>query len=536
MNTETSFMYTGRLHGLVTALVVMLVLRVHWAHAYNPQPLSDDIVLPMPNNKEMVFRAVCIGEGSGVYAWKRFRVGDPAGGYKETPTGTALGGAFQISQRDGKDWCYLIGKYEVTEDQYGQFVADQEEYRNSDFPVRNISWFEAEDFIRAYNEWLYANTREEIPEHGGIPGYLRLPTEIEWEFAARGGSAVDSGEFDRKTPYPSERIMEYEWFSGPTSSHNKVKKAGLLKPNVLGIHDMLGNISEMTQTLYQVEYYQGRSGGFVGKGGHYFTDGKQLRSSMRSEQEFYTLDSKTKTVSPGKKETLGFRVLLSSLVFPNREVSAQMDDEWEAYRRGIAQSMPAAVSTGATSNKTQISGMDAAEHLKRLRSELSQSGWVSESIDQELELLGVALETIQFTISQAEQDSAFAWIKIGSEQAFFMQKEARKLPILEMLLKTAETAGRTEMVERYRERAQEIRLNIDQAMTSYSESVRQLGSVSNTGIDQGLERYKQFLLARKAERQLELIPTVHRHVGEYVQTKRTDEEKWRDEFLKQHNR
>ncbi|MBM9536208.1 formylglycine-generating enzyme family protein [Desulfobulbus alkaliphilus] len=500
----------------------------------NPQPLADDVVLPMPNGRTMVLRPVCFGEGGGFYAWKRFRVGDPAGGYRELPTGVALGGAFRVESSplsSGADWCYYIGKYEVSEDQMFAVMSSPPEYEDSAYPVRNLSWFEADTFIQQYNQWLFDNARADIPEYGGIPGYLRLPTEFEWEFAARGGSAVDGAQFDRRTPYPEGNLAEYEWFSGPRSSHNRVKQIGLLKPNVLGIHDMLGNVAEMTRSLYQVEYYQGRSGGFVAKGGHYLSDGGQLRSAMRTEQEFYALDSRSGTLSPGKKQTLGFRVVLSSLVFPNREVSGRMSDEWEGYRQGLAQSLPAAVSTSPTSTRTQVSGTEAAVHLQRLREELARSGEISQAVQQEIDLLTASLDDIQFTIRQAENDSAYAWIKIGAEQAFFLHKEARKLPILEQLLQSARSAQRTEIVARYQERESEIRQNIEQAMTSYSESIRQLGTVAPEAVENGFVRYQQFLTDRQAEQQLHLLTTVQRHANAYMSLKRIDHENWRKELL-----
>lgn len=497
----------------------------------NPQPLSDDLILSMPKGRSMAFRPVCISEGSGSYAWKRFRVGDPSGGYKESPTGVALGGAFRVKQDSEEDWCYYIGKYEVTEDQLFALLPSQEEFENSSYPARNISWFDADDFIKKYNEWLYDNSQEDIPEYGGVPGYFRLPTEFEWEFAARGGSEVDGARFDRKTPYPARKLAEYEWYSGPKSSHNKVKKIGVLKPNPLGVHDMLGNVAEMTRTLYQIEYYQGRSGGFVAKGGHFLTDSKRLRSSLRTEQEFYALDQKSKKLNPGKKSTLGFRLVISSLVFPNRQVSKQLKDDWESYHQGLAQSLPAAVSTGPTSAKTKISGTDAANYLKRLQNELTRSGAISENVQQELDLLAASLDDIQFTIKQAEQDSAYAWIKIGSEQAFFIVKESRKLPILHKLQKSAKSLQRTEVVKKYQTRENEILRNINQAMSSYTESIRQLGTAGKTAIDDAFDRYAQFLKKRQADQQIKLSGIVRGHADIYIKIKRTDDEKWKSELI-----
>ncbi len=479
----------------------------------------------------MALRSVCIGEGGGSYAWKRFRVGDPSGGYKESPTGVALGGAFKVGQSSDEDWCYYIGKYEVSEDQVFAVLGTPKEYENSQLPVRDLSWFTAEDFLRTYNEWLFAHAAKDLPLYGGMPGFLRLPTELEWEFAARGGSAVDSAAFDRKLPYPQNKIVEYEWYAGPKSSHNKVKKIGLLKPNVLGIHDMIGNVSEMTGSLYQIEYYQGRSGGYVAKGGHYLTDARQLRSSLRMEQEFYALDAKTKAMTPAKKQTLGFRPVLSSLVFPNREVSNRMGDDWESYRLGAAQTLPAAVSTSATSTKASVSGTDADTHLKRLKDELTRGGNVSASVQQELDLLAASLADIQFTIRQAEQDSAYSWIKIGSEQAFFITKEARKLPILEKLIQSALVSQRGEIAAKYKEREAEIRQNIDQAMSSYIESIRQLGTASTLAIQGGFERYSQFLAKRKADQQSKLLILVRSQAEAYLKVKRTDDELWKQQLF-----
>lgn len=468
-----------------------------------------------------------------MYAWKRFRVGDPVGGYKESPTGVALGGAFQVGQGDSKDWCYYVGKYEVTEDQFYAVSPKPEEFKKTNLPVRDISWFDVEDFVRHYNTWLYANALDRIPEYGGIPGYLRLPTEYEWEFAARGGSKVSNAQFDRRTPYPAGKLADYEWFSGPKSSHNKVKPVGLLKPNPLGLYDMLGNVEEMTRSLYQVEYYQGRSGGYVAKGGHYLTNEKQIRSSLRTEQEFYAFNRKTKKPSPGKTKTLGFRLVISSLVFPNRQISNLMKEGWESYHKGMGQSLPAAVSTSAISTKTKVSGSDASVYLLQLKTQLNKSGAMSDAVRQYLDNLSSSLDEIQFTIHQAEKDSAYAWLRTAGEQAFFIVREARKLPILKKLQNAAKLSQRTLILKKYESREKEIRQNVTQAMLSYTESIRQLGLTGDMAFEDGIKRYRHFLTMRQAGPQLLLLATLEKHVRFYLKNKRTDDGQWEKDLTQQ---
>ena len=84
---------------------------------------------------------------------------------------------------------------------------------------------------------------------------------------------------------------------------------------------------------------------------------------------------------------------------------------------------------------------------------------------------------------------------------------------------------------KYKEREAEIRQNIDQAMSSYSESIRQLGTVSPTAVQGGFERYAQFLTQRKAEPQQKLLAMVRGHVDEYLKVKRTDDELWRKQLF-----
>jgi len=98
-------------------------------------------------------------------------------------------------------------------------------------------------------------------------------------------------------------------------------------------------------------------------------------------------------------------------------------------------------------------------------------------------------------------------------------------------MQSAISSQRAEVVEKYKEREAEIRLNIDQAMSSYTESIRQLGTTSGAAIDDGFERYVQFLKKRNAEQQVKLLGTIRRHTADYLKVKRTDDENWKKELL-----
>lgn len=307
---------------LLTAVFLLSAAGICMADIHNPKPADGDFILPMPGGGNMVFRPVFIGEGNKPFALKQYRMGDPGGGFKEYPTDVSVGGAFVAAPPTGPpDWVYYMGKYEVTEAQYAA-VMEPGSRNESREPISDISWFDAQDFTRKYNLWLFENAGDKLPKNEETPGFLRLPTEVEWEFAARGGSAVEPNQFDKKYPYPGP-LTKYEWFAGPSSSHGKKKNIGILDPNPLGIHDMLGNVAEMTHSFYRIEYYQGRVGGFVSRGGHSYTAEGSVRSSLREEIPFYKRIS-GKTVAT-RQPTLGFRLVISSPIYASRSTSKDLE-------------------------------------------------------------------------------------------------------------------------------------------------------------------------------------------------------------------
>jgi formylglycine-generating enzyme required for sulfatase activity len=152
---------------------------------------------------------------------------------------------------------FWMSVYEITYDQY-DFYRDEEKDgapkpdaitrpsppyidftlgmgKQGGFPANSMSQYSA----LMYCKWLYQKT--------GI--FFRLPTEAEWEYAARAGSL---------TTYPSgkndKQLKEYAWYAD--NSGNKYHKVGELKPNAWGLYDMLGNVAEWTLDEYREDYFK----------------------------------------------------------------------------------------------------------------------------------------------------------------------------------------------------------------------------------------------------------------------------------------
>lgn len=475
---------------------------------------------------------VCVSPDEGFFNWKKIKLGDPAGGFKEYPTIMALGGSFPLEQNGKNMWCYYMGKHEVTEQQYYSLMKNDKPLPTTKkaFPVTNVSWFDAIEFTNHFNQWLFKNNKESLPKFDKSYGYIRLPTEAEWEFAARGGTEVNADFFDRKTPYTEGRIEEYEWFGGPTSSHYKLQPVGVLKPNPLGLHDMLGNSDEITLSLFRVEYYQGRTGGFVIKGNNYTTAKDKLRSAFRTEQPFYRL-SKTGALAPQTKKTLGFRLVISSLVFPSRKVQQKMANEWDNYRETLGANTPAVLSTKPTSVRTSAKRENAFTYLERIKTGLKKKGISDEELENNLGLLNNSIQDMASIRLEAEEDASYLWVKVASEQARFVRKENQKLPTIDLLIKIATSQKNLKKIETYKARKNEHLTNITISLSTYSDSIRQLSTKPHMIIEKGFNRYLNFLTEHNDGEQVQILNRVKKHYDEFQKNKRVNQDKWKADIM-----
>jgi hypothetical protein len=497
----------------IIALYLVWVGSATGADPYNPQPADGDLILPMPNGVSMVFRPVFIGEGEAPFALKKVRLGDPLEGFREYETNVVLGGAFKAEHQGKRDWLYYLGTYEVMEDQYYALLEPSKvSKKEGQLPINNISWFEAQEFIHKYNLWLFANAKEKLPKSGEATGYVRLPTESEWEFAARGGAEVPGEQFTKKIPY-TEALNRHEWFAGPTSSHNKIQKAGQLKPNVLGLYDMLGNVSEMTASYYQIEYYQGRVGGFVARGGNYTTPGDKLRSSQRYEQPFYNAELK-----PQRSATLGLRLALSAIVFTDRQASQEIESAWQAYRASpLGTTSPAPQSIAPPNVQVGVQLADAVKIVELLLKDPS----LSQDNRRNIETLKASFANIESARKDAVVDTVYNIVELATIRAQYVSQSLKALQ--EKLAISQSMKG--EIRQTYQHTIDDLAQEIEKVLHLYITNMQDLDKYDKEFIEKAMQKYSKQSSDLDMLRVLELA--VRKHFSQYSKAKRADEQQWR---------
>jgi len=131
---------------------------------------------------------------------------------------------------------FYISKFLITQGQWQAIIDDNpSHFKGENHPVESVSWNQAQDFIRQLNK---ITDRQ-----------FRLPTEAEWEYAARGGKYSLGYTYSG-----SDKLKQVGWYDD--NSGNKTHEVGMMLANELGLYDMSGNVWEWCADWYDEQYYK----------------------------------------------------------------------------------------------------------------------------------------------------------------------------------------------------------------------------------------------------------------------------------------
>lgn len=205
---------------------------------------------------------------------------------------------------------FWMGKFEVTQKQWlavmGNLPADPG-FRDDDLPVENVSWNDTREFLSTLNRKLGLQSK-------GRQYQYRLPSEAEWEYAARAGTDTAFAFGETITPQIVNYDGNYPYASAPKGSYRSktVVVGSLGVTNAFGLFDMHGNVWEWCEDVYHGDYNGaptdgsvwlsgGDSGSRLLRGGSWNRDGRSCRSANR-----------VRGAPGGRINNFGFRVVVSA--------------------------------------------------------------------------------------------------------------------------------------------------------------------------------------------------------------------------------
>ncbi|MFS2093261.1 formylglycine-generating enzyme family protein [Pseudomonas sp. Pseusp11] len=559
------------MYKLLGAAVALSLAGMVWADEGtdkldNPKPLPDDVSLPLPCEGQMVFRYVYI-LAQGSLDDREISLGYPfsegEAGYQQSFISgyrrDFINGQFTLKDLP-KDWSksitplmpktdantplkpmlYFIGKYEVTARQYAQVMAQAQSLASGEpapacealqaeipqgmagrLPKVKLSRFEAERFSAVYSAWLMKYHKDLLPvsgrgtsaEEGGL-GFVRLPTEVEWEFAARGGQAVSRQDLEGRlfprrldgseSDGPLADWAVFNQVAGGTGQAARLMPIGTKLPNPIGLFDVIGNAAEMVQESFQLVHAgrrQGTYGGFVVKGGNYLEGEGTLFTGMRREYSLFAADG-----TEQHNETTGFRVAIGALSAP-RSRYKELFAQWQ--KEGRLASLTDAID-------------DAQDPTKRLDSIIAAS--VDPRLQAELGLVNEELKRNVSLIAQQREEAAGNLIQSAALVAETVNNYNIRLTNLQKSRQQAVDAKDEASAKLFAMAIDNGRSALDGAVAIYIDNLATGTRYTDAVIQAQFQRIKEEL-ERKPVLGKSLVTRATlfvRHVGDYRQQRRAD--------------
>lgn len=186
---------------------------------------------------------------------------------------------------------FYMGKYQVTQAQWEEVMGNNPSMgKGENRPVERINWNEAQDFIKRLNGKMTKN--------------FRLPSEAEWEFAARGGNYSEGYLYAG-----SDKLKQVGWYD--ENANKETHEVGQLLANELGLHDLSGNVDEWCEDHWHENYNGAPIDGTAWVDSPVTGSGRVIRGGSSFDRAGYCRPTYRPSYTPDSRhDFLGFRLVL----------------------------------------------------------------------------------------------------------------------------------------------------------------------------------------------------------------------------------